>query len=73
NVNADSNTGVYPPTSYHPGGALVSMCDGSGRFITNGIDTGNLAWKPVSSGPSPYGAWGALGSRDGQEGRSVID
>lgn len=73
NVNADSTTGVYPPTSYHPGGALVVMCDGSGRFITDGIDTGNLGWKPVKSGPSPYGAWGAMGSRDGQEGRAVID
>lgn len=73
NVNADSNVGVYPPTSYHPGGALVVMCDGSGRFITDGIDTGNLGWKPVKSGPSPYGAWGALGSRDGQEGKAVID
>ena len=67
-VNADSNVGVYPPTSYHPGGALVVMCDGSVRFITEGIDTGNLAHKPVTSGPSPYGVWGAMGSRDGGEG-----
>lgn len=70
-VNADSNIGVYPPTSYHPGGALVVMCDGSGRFVTDGIDTGNLALKPVTSGPSPYGIWGAMGSRDGQEGRVI--
>ncbi|MGH7134941.1 MAG: DUF1559 domain-containing protein, partial [Pirellulales bacterium] len=60
-VNADSNTGVYPPTSYHPGGALVLMCDGSVRFINEGIDCGNLALKPVTSGPSPYGVWGAMG------------
>lgn len=73
NPNADSNTGVYPPTSHHPGGVLVTMCDGSGRFFTDGIGTGNLASKPVTSGPSPYGAWGALGSRDGGEGKSVIE
>ena len=67
-VNADSNIGVYPPTSYHPGGALVVMCDGSVRFITDGIDTGNLAAAPASSGPSRYGVWGAMGSRAGGEG-----
>ena len=68
NVNADSNIGVYPPTSFHPGGALVVMCDGSVRFVTEGIDTGNLALPPVSAGPSPYGVWGAMGSRAGGEG-----
>lgn len=70
---ADSNIGVYPPTSYHPGGALVVMCDGSVHFVTEGIDTGNLALPPVTSGASPYGVWGALGSRDGGEGKANLN
>ncbi|MBI3466626.1 MAG: DUF1559 domain-containing protein [Planctomycetes bacterium] len=65
NVNADSNGSVLPPASRHPGGAVVVFADGSGRFISDGIDTGNLAARAVTSGPSPYGVWGALGSRDG--------
>jgi prepilin-type N-terminal cleavage/methylation domain-containing protein len=67
NQNADSNIGVFPPTSYHPGGALVLMCDGSNRLIADSIDTGNLALAPVTAGPSPYGVWGAMGSRAGAE------
>lgn len=73
NAAADSNIGVYPPTSYHPGGALIVMCDGSVRFVTDGVDTGNLALPPATSGPSPYGVWGALGSRNGGEGRANLD
>lgn len=72
NVNADDNIGVYPPTSYHPGGALVVMCDGSVHFINDGIDTGNLALPAAGTGPSPYGVWGALGSRAGGEGKSNL-
>lgn len=71
NTNADSRSGVYPPTSYHPGGACVVMVDGSVQFITDGIDTGNLALAEMTSGPSPYGVWGALGSKDGGEGGRV--
>jgi prepilin-type N-terminal cleavage/methylation domain-containing protein len=73
NNAADSDIGVYPPTSYHPGGALVVMCDGSVRFATDGVDTGNLGLPPVADGPSPYGVWGALGSRAGGEGRANLD
>lgn len=71
NVNADSTSGVYPPSSYHPGGACVVMVDGSVQFISEGIDTGNLAMSEVTGGPSPYGVWGAMGSKSGGEGRQL--
>ena len=50
---------MFPPgriattaSSAHTGGVMVSMCDGSVRFVSNSI---------------PIAAWRALGSRDGGE------
>ena len=57
-------------SSNHPGGALAAMADGSVRFVSEQIDCGNLSSPEVISGPSPYGVWGALGSKAGGEGRS---
>jgi hypothetical protein len=68
--------GVWTATSEHPGGVLVSMADGSVRFISNTIDTGNLAVvAPAANagGPSPYGVWGALGTRQGGESSQLND
>ena len=68
NKYGDSAGGVFPPTSNHPGGVNGVMVDGSVRFINDNINTGNLAAAEVNVGPSPYGVWGALGSKDGGEG-----
>lgn len=65
---ADSHGGLYTVSSNHPAGVNGLFVDGSVRFIGDGINTGNLAAPEVSRGPSPYGVWGALGSRDGGEG-----
>ncbi len=54
-------------TSLHPGGVNVLFADGAVTFISDNIDTGNLSAAYPTSGPSPYGVWGALGSRSGGE------
>ncbi len=73
NANADSNGGVLSASSNHTGGVNANFLDGSVRFISDGIDTGNTAAPPVTTGPSPYGVWGAIGSIDGGEVASLND
>jgi prepilin-type N-terminal cleavage/methylation domain-containing protein/prepilin-type processing-associated H-X9-DG protein len=58
---------LIPPTAYHPGGVNVVMADASVRFVTNDIDTGNLSLPNTAQGRSPYGVWGAMGTKDGSE------
>jgi prepilin-type N-terminal cleavage/methylation domain-containing protein/prepilin-type processing-associated H-X9-DG protein len=70
NPNADSQGGVLNPASYHPGGVMGLMADGSVRFVNETINTGNLATRFVAAGPSPYGVWGAMGSINGGESAS---
>ncbi len=59
--------GTYSPSSDHQGGVQTLMFDGSVRFITDSIDSGNLNARQVTSGESPYGVWGAMGSPAGKE------
>jgi hypothetical protein len=65
NGNADSVNVILPPSSNHPGGVLAAMADGAVRFISETIDTGNLGVAQPANGPSNYGVWGSLGSKDG--------
>ncbi len=65
--------GMYTAASQHTGGVNAAMADGSVRFISDSIDAGNQGLPQVLSGPSPYGVWGALGSRDGGEVNGLID
>jgi hypothetical protein len=41
------------------------FADGAVRFISNTINTGNLNARQTITGPSVYGVWGAMGSKDG--------
>jgi prepilin-type N-terminal cleavage/methylation domain-containing protein/prepilin-type processing-associated H-X9-DG protein len=65
--------GIFTVTSYHSGGANVAFADGSIRFVSETIDVGtanNFAGNNVN-GDSPFGLWGALGSRDGSESKNL--
>jgi len=64
-----NSNGIFSATSRHPGGVQVVMCDAAVRFISNNINSGNLAARDLlnEEGGSPYGVWGALGSIAGDE------
>ncbi|MDR1269811.1 MAG: DUF1559 domain-containing protein [Planctomycetaceae bacterium] len=57
-------------TSNHTGGVNVSMTDGSVRFISDTIDHGAITNDGVTTGPSRFGVWGAIGSASGDESQS---
>jgi prepilin-type processing-associated H-X9-DG protein len=59
-------------TSNHPGGVQVARADGSVFFASDTIDCGNLtaASPTATTGASPYGVWGALGTRNGGEAKT---
>ena len=47
--------------------------DGSVRFVSDSVDTGNTSLPPVVIGASPYGVWGAMGTAAGGEVASLGD
>jgi len=73
----DGNEHMGALNSMHPGGAQVAMGDASVKFINQNINTGNPAASDDAAlftatggnrtGRSPYGVWGAMGSKNGGE------
>ncbi len=71
------NVGTCPPSSRHQGGCHILMADGAVQFITDSVESGdqkapvigaNIGGPPHNRGKkSPYGLWGALGSRAAKE------
>ncbi len=67
---ADQQGMVLPPVSRHTGGVNVALADASVRFVSDTVNSGDLnmpAPLADNTGPSPYGVWGALGSKGGGE------
>jgi prepilin-type N-terminal cleavage/methylation domain-containing protein/prepilin-type processing-associated H-X9-DG protein len=61
--------GVRPPRSRHRGGVNGLMADGSVDFISENIATGDASKTELTSvrGASPYGVWGAMGTRSSRD------
>ena len=61
--NPSNCSGIFTPSSFHPGGVMVCLGDGSVRFVSETIDCGNYGVAPNRN----YGVWGALGTVGGGE------
>jgi prepilin-type N-terminal cleavage/methylation domain-containing protein/prepilin-type processing-associated H-X9-DG protein len=65
-----SAEGNWSASSRHQGGVHILMADGAVKFVTDSIDTGNARFPllNVTAGQSsPFGVWGALGTRANRE------
>ena len=62
-VSAEGN---WSASSRHQGGAHILMGDGAVKFVTDSIDAGDSGYPFLDIEPgqeSPFGVWGALGTR----------
>ena len=71
-----TGNGICPPSSRHQGGCHVLMADGATIFITDSVEAGdsrngtvrlNRTGNRTPGSPSPYGLWGALGTKASKE------
>ncbi|MCA9137676.1 MAG: DUF1559 domain-containing protein [Planctomycetales bacterium] len=72
----ENSIGIAPPSSRHQGGVHVLMGDGAVIFLADTIEAGDIHHTNVWSGgtgesvpgaKSPYGLWGAMGTRASRE------
>jgi hypothetical protein len=68
-ANNDAGDSIVTASSYHVGGVVAGLGDGSVRFVTESINCGDIATaNVVDSGiSSQFGIWGAMGSINGGE------
>ncbi len=59
--------GMYSAGSNHTGGVQAAFGDGSVHFMSQSIDSGNQGASQSLGGFSPYGVWGALGTKSSGE------
>jgi prepilin-type processing-associated H-X9-DG protein len=68
--------GIYGASSRHQGGAHILMGDGAVVFMTDSVESGDqtngmVIWNGMGNrapgSESPYGLWGALGTRANKE------
>jgi prepilin-type N-terminal cleavage/methylation domain-containing protein/prepilin-type processing-associated H-X9-DG protein len=71
----DGYPAIITPSSGHVGSVNCLFADGSVHNVSEVIDTGDLSASPPSklTGKSPYGVWGALGTKAGDESASTPD
>ncbi|QDV70945.1 Type II secretion system protein G precursor [Rosistilla carotiformis] len=64
-----TNGAIFSVASQHPGGVQAVMADAAVRFVADTIDAGSASspWLWRVKKPSPYGVWGAMGTRNGRE------
>jgi prepilin-type N-terminal cleavage/methylation domain-containing protein/prepilin-type processing-associated H-X9-DG protein len=75
-AGSDDSFGIVPASSRHQGGAHILMGDGAVVFITDSIEAGDSTNGTViatgvgnrsAGSKSPYGLWGALGTKANRE------
>ena len=72
-LSRDPESGCISASSYHRDGVNVLMGNGAIRFVSNTIDVGDSNAASASplmnnvGGESPFGVWGAMGTRAGKE------
>ncbi|WP_145422258.1 DUF1559 domain-containing protein [Planctomycetes bacterium K23_9] len=72
-ANRDDSSGLFSSSSRHQSGVTACFVDNSIRFISDSIDAGDQsAATPYSGSPtentrSPFGIWGAMGTRASSE------
>jgi len=76
--------GIFTPTSNHSGGVNCTFLDGSVRFVSDSVNAMNTGTNPATEQPwsyadfsmsprgqSLYGIWGALGTPNGGESKTL--
>lgn len=75
-VRDELTPGNWSASSRHQGGVHGLFADGAVRFITDSIDSGDSTFPAtlIEAGEeSPYGVWGAIGTRGNREKKNYFD